>query len=126
MTTQVNDNSSNGVKAERDRAMTLGLALIAAAAVVIVTGYMGLRTQPDVLGQVPYLMSAGVGGLALLIAGGISIAWAGMSKGHYRFQRLEQALVVLEEELLGEIDQLRADQENAVRQGSPARTPADV
>ena len=121
-----NENSSNGVQAERDRAMMLGLGLIAAAAVVIVAGYLGLRTQPDVLGQVPYLMSAGVGGLALLIAGGISIAWSGMAKGHYRFERLEEALVVLEGELLGEIDALRADQESAVRQGSPARTPADV
>jgi hypothetical protein len=110
----------------RDRALVAGWAFMAAAAVVIVAGYMGLRTQPDVLGQVPYIMSGGVGGLGLLIAGGICISWAGMTKGYDRYQRLEQALIALEEEVLEEIDALRADLDSGIRHGSPARTPADV
>ena len=98
-----------GVRWRRDRTVVFGWVLVVAGAAAIIAGYVGLRTQPDVLGQMPYVMSGGFGGLALVTAGGIRIGSAAVEKANERLNRLEEALVVLEDEMLGEFDALRAE-----------------
>ena len=109
-----------------DRGLTLGWVLVAAGVVAIVAGYLGLRTQPDVLGQVPYVLTGGLGGLALVAAGGIAIGSAGIRQANQRLGRLEEALVALEEELLGEFDLIHAEQGRAVIPSGRPRATTDA
>jgi hypothetical protein len=109
-----------------DPGLALGWLLVAAGVAAIVAGYLGLRTQPDVLGQMPYVVTGGLGGLALVAAGGIVIGSAGMRQTNQRLGRLEQALVALEEEILGEFDLIHAGQDGPVVSAARHRATTDV
>lgn len=55
-------------------AMYAGVSLVGLGAVAIYLGYNGAATNPLVEAQVPYVISGGLFGLALLLLGGIGIA----------------------------------------------------
>ena len=60
--------------------------------VAIVIGYLGVRNEDDIVLQLPYLASGGVGGLALIGIGAMALIRAQMSEQTARFAELTEQL----------------------------------
>ncbi|MEW6475458.1 MAG: hypothetical protein AB1679_24650 [Actinomycetota bacterium] len=105
--------------AEVMRSMGLaGLGWIVAliGAVVLIIGAVKLRDEGQVFRQIPYLMSAGVGGAVLVGFGSFLVVLTPLLKllnlGRdtvQRLERLEQALVEATDEVLSTIEQARTE-----------------
>lgn len=55
-------------------AMYLGVVALVLGAIALIAGYNGAATNPIVEAQIPYVISGGLAGLALIVIGGISVA----------------------------------------------------
>lgn len=60
--------------------------------VAIVIGYLGVRDESDIVLQLPYLASGGVGGLALIGIGAMALIRAQMREQTARFAEVTEQL----------------------------------
>lgn len=60
--------------------------------VAVVIGYLGVRKEDDIVLQLPYLASGGVGGLALIGIGAMALIRAQMREQTARFAELTEQL----------------------------------
>lgn len=74
-------------KAVRPR---LGWILTGLGALAIIIGYLGVSTRVLVAEQLPYVISGGIGGIALVIVGGIFLATDDTHNSVERLDELEQ------------------------------------
>ena len=75
-----------------DYALRFGAgALTALGVVVVLVGYLGVRNESDVALQIPYLLSGGLGGLALVGLGAL-----GLLQYQLRFQSRNNARLIEE------------------------------
>ena len=76
-----------------DRAVAI--ALIAAGVVVVLVGWIGVSGQAYPAKQLPFIMSAGVGGVFILGVGALFWLSADLKDEWTKLDRIEEALVVL-------------------------------
>jgi|SRR5581483_3732382 len=81
----------------------LGVLLTAAGLVAVLLGYLGVRNHSDVVLQVPYFMSGGVGGLALMGLGALVLVQQQMRAQTRRFDEITESLDEWKENALAEI-----------------------
>ena len=74
----------------------VGWALIGVGALAIVIGYFGLSDRVLVTEQLPYLLSGGIGGIALVIVGGVLLATTDTHRDAERLDRVERAVADLQ------------------------------
>lgn len=79
--------------------------LIVAGLVVVLVGYLGVRDEPNVELQIPYLASGGIGGLALVGLGVAGCLWAGIREQTQRFAEVVDALEEWKDTALAEFRQ---------------------
>jgi hypothetical protein len=106
----------------------LGWGLIALGALAILIGYFGLADRVTVAEQLPYLVSGGIGGMALVIVGGVLLATQDVRRDADRLDAVEAAL----DELHAKVDDLHrtlirpiAGVEPAPTNGSSGRRAAE-
>ncbi len=75
----------------------LGLACLAAAAIVAVVGYLQLSEEPLVNHQIPYLASAGMAVVILSVAGGSLVVAEQLRSDQRQLAELEAAFTALTE-----------------------------
>lgn len=99
--------------------LKLGAALVVVGLVLVAAGYWGASGTASVAEQVPYAISGGAGGLALVVVGAALITRFSLA----RLMRYWLARVVYEHqvqtdrtvEALGRIEQLLGDRERATK-----------
>lgn len=94
--------------------------LTVAGAVTVVIGYVQLRDESDVVLQLPYLMSAGIGGLVLVGLGALVLIQYQMRIQTRRFGELTEALDDWKQAALVEIRTFLEGSEIEVEIGEPA------
>src|SRR5437016_11041893 len=67
----------------------VGWVLIGAGALTILIGYFGLSDRVLVAEQLPYLISGGIGGMALVIVGGVFLATQDVRRDADRLEQME-------------------------------------
>ena len=77
--------------------------LTAAGFLVVLFGYLGVRDESNVELQIPYLLSGGVGGLALVGLGAVALIQAQMRAQARRFAELTDQLDEWKEAALTEV-----------------------
>jgi|SRR5581483_3021584 len=94
----------------------LGWLATLVGAVVLIVGSVKLRDQGQVFRQIPYLMSAGLGGAVLVGFGCFLVVLTPVMKllklgreTMQRLERLERALVEATDEVLSGVEQLRQE-----------------
>jgi hypothetical protein len=93
----VNDNLSElALKA-------LAALLIVAGIVCVLVGYLGVRDHDDIVLQLPYFASGGVGGLALLALGALALVMQQMREQSRRAGQVTEALDEWKEAALQEV-----------------------
>ena len=78
----------------------LGWILVAAGAIFIIVGYLGVSRQALVAKQIPYLISGGIFGLALIVLGTFYLYSEDMRRDSGRINRLERLVTELHAVLL--------------------------
>lgn len=86
-------------------------ALTGLGVVVVLLGYLGVRDEADLALQIPYLMSGGLGGLALIGLGALCLIHLQM---RLQVQRMAQLADDLEEWKETAIDEIRSFLASAV------------
>ena len=76
-----------------DRAVAI--ALVAAGVVVVLVGWIGVSGEAYPAKQLPFIMSAGVGGVFILGVGALFWLSADLKDEWTKLDRIEEALVVL-------------------------------
>lgn len=71
--------------------------------VAVVIGYLGVRDQNDIVLQLPYLASGGIGGLALIGVGAMALIRSQMKEQEARFADLTEQLEDWKVAALGEV-----------------------
>jgi hypothetical protein len=94
-----------------DRAVAV--ALIAVGAVVVVVGWVGVSGQAYPAKQLPFIMSAGVGGIFILGVGALFWLSSDLKDEWTKLDRIEEALVSLADTAL-------VDRESLDRATAPA------
>ncbi len=89
-----------------DRAVAI--ALIAAGVVVVLVGWIGVSGEAYPAKQLPFIMSAGVGGMFILGVGALFWLSADLRDEWTKLDRIEEALVVLADTAL--VDRSALDQ----------------
>jgi hypothetical protein len=87
---------------------TLAGVLVVAGLVVVLIGYIGVRNHSDVTLQVPYFMSGGVGGLALIGLGALTLVQYQMRLQARRFGEITESLDQWKEAALAEVREFLA------------------
>jgi hypothetical protein len=70
----------------------MAVVLVVAGLVAILIGYLGVRNHNDIVLQVPYFMSGGVGGLALMGLGALTLVQYQMRLQARRFNQVTESL----------------------------------
>ncbi len=78
----------------RNRLMA-GLGCFALATVVAIVGYLKISIEPDLNRQIPYLASAGMALVILVVLGGALIVGEQLRTDAQRIEELEQAVSTL-------------------------------
>jgi hypothetical protein len=94
--------------------------------VAVIVGWLGVRNEADVVLQVPYLASGGLGGLALVGLGAIALLWSQLREQRQRYGELldgmEEWKASLTAELRRFLDQVEIEVEvTTKRSPRPAR-----
>lgn len=96
--------------------------------VAIVIGYLGVRDESDIVLQLPYLASGGLGGLALIGIGAMALVRAQMREQTARFAELTEQLDDWKAAALSEIrtflESAQIEVEVAPTDSNGRRTPA--
>lgn len=82
----------------------LGWVLVAAGALLVLLGYLGVSRESIVEKQVPYLVSGGIGGVLLCVLGAYVLATEELRKDSGRLDRLEAMVEDLHAALLSRPD----------------------
>jgi hypothetical protein len=82
----------------------LGWLLIAAGALLILLGYLGVSRESIVEKQLPYLISGGIGGVLLCVLGAYVLGTEELRKDSGRLDRLERMVEELHGALLSRPD----------------------
>lgn len=105
----------------------LAAALVVAGLVCVLLGYLGVRREDDIVLQLPYLASGGVGGLALIALGAVVLVLEQMRAQTRRAAEVTESLEEWKEAALAE---LRAFLESATLElevpGGNHRAPSDA
>src|SRR5205823_1446789 len=75
----------------------VGWILIALGAVAILVGYFGLADRVLVAEQLPYLISGGIGGMALVVVGGVLLATQDVRRDAERLDEFDAAIHELQQ-----------------------------
>ena len=78
----------------------IGWVLTAIGALALLVGYLGVSREAIVAKQIPYLISGGLGGLALLIIGAVYLGTEDVRRDAARLERLESLVEELHQTLL--------------------------
>lgn len=78
-------------------------ALVAAGLVAVLIGFLGVRDEANIELQVPYLMSGGLGGLALIGLGALALLQYQMRRQEQRMARIVDELDEWKEAALREV-----------------------
>jgi hypothetical protein len=81
----------------------LAIVLVIAGLVAVLLGYLGVRSHDDIVLQVPYFMSGGVGGLALMGLGALAFVQYQMRVQARRFASMTESLEEWKTAALGEV-----------------------
>jgi multisubunit Na+/H+ antiporter MnhG subunit len=81
----------------------LAAALVAAGLICVLLGYLGVRRNNDIVLQLPYLASGGVGGLALIALGAVTLVVEQMREQSRRAAAVTEALEEWKETALAEL-----------------------
>ena len=105
----------------------VGWVLIGLGALAILVGYFGLADRVLVAEQLPYLISGGVGGMALVVVGGVLLATQDVRRDAERLDQFEAAISELQEKvddlhrvLLRRPDEPDVDEPDAAVENRPA------
>src|SRR3989442_11346476 len=82
----------------------VGWILVGAGALAILIGYFGLADRVLVAEQLPYLISGGIGGIALVIVGGVILATNDVRRDADRVDAMENAIADLQT-MVGDLHQ---------------------
>lgn len=99
-----------------------GWALVGLGAIVLIVGYMGVARQALIAKQLPYLVSGGLGGLALVALGALFIVSADLRHDTRRLEALEGRMDRIEE-MVGDLHSVLLT--SVRRPGRPARATFD-
>ena len=75
-----------------DRRRTTGTLLAAAGIVALVLGWGGVGDAPVLSGQLPYIVSGGLFGLALLGVGLMLVMESALGRERHRLEQVEAAI----------------------------------
>ncbi len=89
---------SRFLRAEWDR--VAGYACLAAGVVLLVAGFVGVRTSADVIDEISYLVTGGIGSIFLLGVGATMLLSADLHDDFRKLHRVEQKLDRVERLLL--------------------------
>ncbi len=78
-------------------------ALTAIGVVAVLIGYLGVRDQSDLALQIPYLVSGGLGGLALVGLGALALIQYQMRVQARRFTEMIESLDEWKDDALAEV-----------------------
>ena len=78
----------------------VGWVLTGVGALALLVGYLGISREAIVAKQIPYLISGGIGGLALLIIGAVFLSTEDVCRDAARLDRLERMVEELHAALL--------------------------
>jgi hypothetical protein len=78
-------------------------ALVVIGMIAVVAGYLGVRDQSDVVLQLPYAISGGVGGLGLILVGALVLVYAQMREQTQRAAEIIDSLEEWKEAALAEV-----------------------
>ena len=81
----------------------LAALLIVAGIISVLVGYLGVRDHDDIVLQLPYFASGGVGGLALLALGALALVMQQMREQSRRAALVTEALDEWKEAALQEV-----------------------
>ena len=81
----------------------LATALVAGGLICVLLGYLGVRRNDDIVLQLPYLASGGVGGLALIALGAVTLVVEQMREQSRRAAAVTEALEEWKEAALAEL-----------------------
>ncbi|HEY2832831.1 MAG TPA: hypothetical protein VGJ14_10430 [Sporichthyaceae bacterium] len=81
----------------------LAAALVAAGLLCVLLGYLGVRRNDDIVLQLPYLASGGVGGLALIALGAVVLIVEQMRAQSRRAAAVSEALEEWKEAAMAEL-----------------------
>jgi len=113
------------------KALAGALTLLGLVAVLV--GYLGVRDQSNIELQIPYLVSGGLGGLALVGLGALALIQYQMRLQARRFAELTDSLDEWKEQALSEVRRFLENTEievevaepvNSLRRGRRARSSA--
>ena len=102
----------------------LAVALTVGGLVAVLIGYLGVRNHSDIVLQVPYFMSGGVGGLALMGLGALALVQYQMRVQARRFTEMTESLDEWKEAALAEIRGFLEGAEIEVEVLEPSSTSA--
>src|SRR5437899_8909231 len=92
------------IRAEWDR--LAGYAFLLAGAVALVFGFVGVRTSADVIDEISYLVTGGIGSIFLLGVGATLLLSADLHDDFRKLHRVERKLDRVERLLLAEHPEL--------------------
>jgi hypothetical protein len=98
------------------------VVLTVAGLVVVLVGYLGVRNQSDVVLQLPYVISGGVGGLALMGLGALALIQYQMRVQARRFAEVTDSLDEWKEQALAELRGFLEGAQIEVEVLTPARS----
>jgi multisubunit Na+/H+ antiporter MnhG subunit len=81
----------------------LAAVLVAGGLICVLLGYLGVRRNDDIVLQLPYLASGGVGGLALIALGVVTLVTEQMREQSRRAAAVTEALEEWKESALAEL-----------------------
>jgi hypothetical protein len=81
-----------------------GWTILGVGFVLVVVGYLGVSREAIVAKQLPYLISGGIGGIALVAIGAVILGTEDLRKDSGRLDRLEKQIAQLHAVLLARAD----------------------
>jgi len=103
----------------------IGWVLLGLAALFILIGWIGVSGTPIVAKQIPYVVSGGLAGVFLAVAGAYFLGTEELRKDSGRLDRLEQMVNELHEALLSRADAPKPE-EHEEHEEMPTNGPAFV
>jgi len=108
-----------------DFALRLGAGVLTALGVVVVlVGYLGVRNEADVALQIPYLLSGGLGGLALVGLGALGLLQYQLRLQSRHNARLVEELETWKDSALAEVRHFLEGAEIEVAVSAPIQSLA--
>src|SRR5687767_306907 len=111
------------LRAEWDR--VAGYAFVLAGAVALVFGFVGVRTAADVIDEISYLVTGGIGAIFLLGVGATLLLSADLHDDFRKLDRVEEKLDAIHQALVERHPDLVVDV-RPIEEPAPAVAPSGV